>query len=105
MFGFGHSSAEKAHEAVYGGQHEGSLTHELLAGAASFEAMRMYEQRQREQGEEVSHGFAKEMLAAFVGAEVDKLFETKGLDYLDRDEAKRRAMEQAQALYDERYGG
>ena len=103
MFGFGH--AEKAHAAVYGGEHEGSLTHELLAAAASFEAMRMYEQRQREQGETVSHGFAKELLAAFVGAEIDKLVETKGLDYLDRDEAKRLATEQAHALYGERYGG
>lgn len=36
--------------------------------------------------------------------QVDKLAETKGLDYLDREKAKRHAKEQAENLYDQNYG-
>ena len=35
-------------------------------------------------GQPVQHAFAKELLAGFAGAEADRLFETKGLDFLDR---------------------
>ena len=57
------------------------------------------------------HAFAKELIAGFAGAEVDKLFETKGmsnpsniygrsliagLDAYDREEAKRHARQQAE---------
>lgn len=44
------------------------------------------------------------MLAAFAGAEVDKLFETKGLDALDRERAKHKARENVEQLYDQQYG-
>lgn len=98
MFGFGDH-----HEAVYGDKHEGSFTHELIAGAASFEAAKLFEDRQKREGKPASHSLAKELLAGFAGAEVDKLFETKGLDYLDRDEAKRQAQENAGRIYDEQY--
>jgi len=96
---------EDHHEAVYGGEHEGSLTHELLAGAASFEAMKAYERHREAEGDPANHQTAKELLAGFAGAEVDKLFETRGLDYLDRDKARAQAQEQAAQLYDERYAG
>lgn len=76
----------------------------MIAGAASFEAMRIFEQRQRASGEPVSHGFAKELLAGIAGGEADKLFETKGLDYLDREKAKRQAENQARDMYDQHYG-
>ncbi|SGZ56247.1 CIC11C00000000342 [Sungouiella intermedia] len=103
MFGFG--DQEDAHAAIYGEQHEGKFSHELVAGGASFAAFKMFEDRQRREGKPVSHAFAKEMLAGIVGGEVDKLFETKGLDYLDRDEAKRRAYENVEQSYDQHYGG
>ncbi len=54
-------------------------------------------------GKPVSHQFAKELLVGFAGAEVDKLVETKGLDYIDREKAKHQAKEQAEHLYDEHY--
>ena len=54
-------------------------------------------------GQPVKHGMAKEMLAGIAMAEVDKLFETKGLDYLDKEKAKREAKKQAEQLYDEKY--
>ena len=56
-------------------------------------------------GKTVSHGFAKELLAGFAAAEVDRLAETKGADAWDREEAKRHAKKQAERHYDEQYGG
>ncbi len=100
MFGWGHKQHHgDAHQQVYGGQVEhASLTHELLAAAVAFEAMRTYEQHQRERGEEVKHGLAKELLAAFVGAEMDKWFESGRLGHLGRNEAARLATEGAHGL-------
>ncbi len=54
-------------------------------------------------GKPVSHAFAKELLAGFAGAEVDRLAETKGEDWFDREKAKRHAEEHAKAMYDEQY--
>lgn len=95
MFGERHEDYQQ----VYGNQddgqdHEGKFSHELISGGAAFEAMHLFEQRQRAEGKTVSHGFAKELLAGIAGGEVDKLFETKGLDYLDREKAKRNAENQ-----------
>lgn len=98
MFGFEH------HEQVYGGEHEGKFSHELLAGAASFEATKLFEDRQRREGKPVSHAFAKELLAGIAGGEVDKLFETKGLDYLDQRRAREQAQDYAVNNYDQHYG-
>lgn len=42
--------SEQAHEQVYGGQHEGKLSHELIAGAASFEAFKAYEDKKEREG-------------------------------------------------------
>jgi hypothetical protein len=97
------------------GEHQSSFTHEAIAGAAGFAgifrniclvncilnahvflksvvALKAYEDHVRSSGEQVSHPMMKEMLAGFAAAEVDKLFETKGLDYLDREKAKRMAI-------------
>lgn len=41
--------------------------------------------------------------AGIAGAEVDKLFETKGLDYLDQEKAKRHAQQEAVQQYEQRY--
>lgn len=56
-------------------------------------------------GKPVSHAFAKELLAGFVGGEVDKLAETKGADWIDREEATRHAKKNAAEMYDQHYGG
>jgi len=71
-------------------------SHELVGGAAGFAAMREYEKYEEKNGKPQNHQLAKELLAGFAGAEVDKLFETKGLDFLDREKAKRHAQEEAQ---------
>ena len=56
-------------------------------------------------GKPVSHAFAKEVLAGFAGAEVDKLAETKGEDFFDKERSKHEAKKRAENLYDQHYGG
>ncbi|GFZ43321.1 hypothetical protein JCM24511_01041 [Saitozyma sp. JCM 24511] len=77
-------------------EHKAKLSHELIGGAAGFEAMKAYEQHCARNGQPPSHAMAKELLAGFAAAEVDRLFETKGLDAYDREEAKRHAKQQAE---------
>lgn len=79
------------------------ITHELLAGAAGFEAMRMYEHHRESEGVTEHHELAKEMLAGFATAEVDKHFENGYYGHLDREQAARQAQQQAQYLWDQQY--
>ena len=85
-------------------QHEPSFVHELIAGAASYEAMKAYENHVAQNGEPDSHAKAKELMAGFAGAFVDREFETRGLDFVDREKAKyeaRKRAEQAVAPQDQ----
>ncbi|KAL2132925.1 hypothetical protein VTI74DRAFT_3146 [Chaetomium olivicolor] len=103
MFGFG--DAKDVRDEVYDGEvHQSKLSHELIGSAAAFEGMRIWEKEQRKEGKPVNHGVAKELLAAAVGFEVDKLLETKGLDFIDREKAKHHAKKQAEHLYEQHYG-
>lgn len=52
----------------------------------------------------MSHSFAKEVIAGLAGAEVDKLAETKGEDWIDKEKAKHGAKKKAEELYDQQYG-
>lgn len=52
----------------------------------------------------MSHAFAKELLAGFAAGEVDRLAETKGEDWFDKEKAKHQAKERAERMYDEQYG-
>ncbi|ORX77067.1 hypothetical protein K493DRAFT_342967 [Basidiobolus meristosporus CBS 931.73] len=111
MFDFGSllglGESDQAHQQVYGQErhHEGTLSHEVIAGAAGFEAMKAYENHLRRTGEQPSHSLMKELLAGFASAEVDKLVETKGLDWIDAEKAKKQAQAQAHRLAEEKYGG
>ncbi|KAK7967855.1 uncharacterized protein PG986_002132 [Apiospora aurea] len=102
MFGF--DDARDNYKQAYESDNKAELSHELLAGGASFAAFKMFEDHQRKEGKPVSHQFAKELLVGFAGAEVDKLAETKGADYIDRERAKRDARRNAEQLYDQHYG-
>lgn len=57
-------------------------------------------------GEPVKHQFVKEALAGLAAAEVDKLAETKGEDWVreHKQKTKERAIQQSQELYDSQYG-
>jgi len=94
------------HQQVYNGdeRHEGKFSHEVIGGAAAFEGMKLFEDKQRREGKTVNHAFAKELLAGFVGGEVDKLAETKGMDEYDKIEARRHGKERAEGMYDNHYG-
>ncbi|KAF8464513.1 hypothetical protein JB92DRAFT_2580910, partial [Gautieria morchelliformis] len=75
--------------------HQASFTHEAIAGAAGFAAMKAYESHLRATGQQPSHVLMKEILAGIAAAEVDKLVETKGMDWIDRHKAKKLAERQA----------
>ncbi|KAH9922896.1 uncharacterized protein B0H18DRAFT_863158, partial [Fomitopsis serialis] len=99
---FGHDDARQHNETIYNTQyvpeqHQSSWTHEAIAGAAGFEAMKAYENHVRSTGQEPSHALMKELLAGFAAAEIDKYLTSghPGLDYIDREKAKRQAVEQA----------
>ncbi|GFF52737.1 phosphoglycerate mutase family protein [Aspergillus udagawae] len=74
--------------------HEVKISHELIAAAASYEAAKAYENHVAENGPPPSHEKAKEILAGLAGAFIDRDVETKGLDFIDREEAKRDATRQ-----------
>jgi len=99
--------SEQDYERVQGSDehHQGSFGHEVLAGAGSFAAFKVFEDHQRKEGKTVNHAFAKELLAGFVGGEIDKLAETKGLDWVDREKAKHEGKQRAEQMYDQHYGG
>ncbi|TVY34878.1 hypothetical protein LSUB1_G005537 [Lachnellula subtilissima] len=102
VFGWGES--ENAYDQVQNGDvNESNFGHEALAGAASFGAFKIFEDRQRAEGKPISHQFAKELLVGIAGAEVDKLAETKGMDFVDREKAKSHAKRNAESMYDEHY--
>jgi len=103
VFGWGESQ-DSYQQAQGDNVNQSSFGHEALAGAASFGAFKIFEDRQRAEGKPVSHQFAKELLVGLAGGEVDKLAETKGLDWVDREKAKRHAKENVENLYDQQYG-
>jgi len=109
---FGWDDAQNAHSDVYqqgGGwdnpqpDNKGKFSHELIAGAATFEGFKLYEDHQRKEGKTVDHQFAKELLAGFVGGEVDKLVETHGMNEYDKYEAHKHAKKHAEQFYDQHY--
>ncbi|KAF2113669.1 hypothetical protein BDV96DRAFT_578193 [Lophiotrema nucula] len=106
---FGWGDAEQSYDKVYNNdnfdqdKNESSFGHEVVAGGAAFAGFKAFEDHQRKEGKVVNHQFAKELLAGFAGAEVDKLAETKGEDWFDKEKAKRQAKDNAEQLYDDHY--
>ncbi|PFH58488.1 hypothetical protein XA68_13596 [Ophiocordyceps unilateralis] len=94
------SQEARAYEEVTQRPHEAKFSHELLGGAAAFEAAKAYEDHVAENGHPDQHSTAKEILAGVIGAFVDREVETKGLDYIDAEKAKRHAQAQAEEQLD-----
>ncbi|KAG2217404.1 hypothetical protein INT45_004862 [Circinella minor] len=67
-------------------KHEGSFTHELIAGAAAYQAAKAYNEHCEKEGKPQDHAMAK--------------IETKGLDAIDKIKAKKHAEEQLGSYYD-----
>ncbi|KAF2094364.1 hypothetical protein NA57DRAFT_60412 [Rhizodiscina lignyota] len=104
MWGESHDAYQQVYNDDGQVKNEGSFGHELLAGGAAFAGFKAFEDHQRKEGKTVNHAFAKELLAGFVGGEVDKLAETKGEDFVDREKAKHDAKKNAERMYDDHYG-
>ncbi|OAD78678.1 hypothetical protein PHYBLDRAFT_107153, partial [Phycomyces blakesleeanus NRRL 1555(-)] len=97
FFGQQHEQVNKHDES----EHKGSISHEVIAGAAAYEAVKAYNDHCEKEGKPQDHTIAKEILAGFAAGALDKLIETKGLDYLDRQKAKKDAESQVKQYYDE----
>jgi len=99
---FHHKKEEvDTYEQVYEAkEHEGHKSHEVIGGAAAYFAVRAYQKKKEKEGKPVSHAKAKEIAAALAAAEIEKLFETKGLTALDKAKAKRHAQEEAEKMVD-----
>jgi hypothetical protein len=68
----------------YGSDNKAELSHELIAGAASYEAMKAYEEHCQKEGKPESHERAKEIIAGFAGAFIDRELETRGVSTYSR---------------------
>ena len=55
-------------------------------------------------GQPPSHEKAKELMAGFAGAFIDREVETKGMDFIDREKAKRQAREQIDSVDSDQVG-
>jgi len=92
-----------AHQQVNDAEHKAKLSHELIAGAASYEAAKAWEKHQEANGKPPSHEKAKELFAGFAGAFVDRIVETKGLDFIDKEKAKHEAKKLSEAQLAKHY--
>ncbi|EJF64809.1 hypothetical protein DICSQDRAFT_159830 [Dichomitus squalens LYAD-421 SS1] len=88
------SDQAAAYDQVVNAPHKAELSHELLAAAASYEASKAYENHIAENGQPDSHAKAKEIAASLAGAFIDRIVETKGLDFIDKERAKRQSTQQ-----------
>jgi len=91
-----------AHEKVTGTSHKAELSHELIAGAAAYAAAKAFEKHESKDGPP-SHAQAKEIIAGVTGAFIDRIFETKGLDAIDKERTKRDAQKKAEAQIEPNY--
>ncbi|KAJ7650285.1 hypothetical protein FB45DRAFT_887486 [Roridomyces roridus] len=82
------SSQADAYNQLQSSPHKSEMSHELLAGAASFFAARELEKHMAANGKPTSHAETKALLAGFAGAFIDKEVETRGLDFIDKEKAK-----------------
>ncbi|KAM6488979.1 putative phosphoglycerate mutase family protein [Amanita muscaria] len=71
--------------------HHAKLSHEVIAGAASFEAAKLYEDHVKKNGKPPSHAKAKEVFAGLTGVAATHLFETKGLNAYDKAKVEKDA--------------
>ncbi|KAF8885093.1 CipC-like protein [Gymnopilus junonius] len=82
---------EDSYNEVANAGHKAQLSHELIAAAAAYEAEKAYTKHCAANGKPTSHEKAKELLAGFSAAFVDRIVETKGLDFVDKEKAKHEA--------------
>ncbi|KAE8362642.1 hypothetical protein BDV27DRAFT_16272 [Aspergillus caelatus] len=102
-FGDDHDNA-RAHQEVNGTEgHQGHWSHQVIGGAAAYEAMKAYNDHEAKNGKPQSHTKAKEIGAGLAAAAVERLFETKGLDFIDKEKAKYHAQKEAEEAINRHY--
>ncbi|PUU78855.1 hypothetical protein B9Z19DRAFT_888931, partial [Tuber borchii] len=84
---------------------QGNLSHEVISGAAAFEGFKLFENHQRREGKQVSHGTAKEILVGLATAEAEKLIEKKGLGTHEGERAKHATRQNAEWMYEQYNNG
>ncbi|KAI0297671.1 hypothetical protein BC826DRAFT_1000616 [Russula brevipes] len=84
-------------------EHKAKFSHELIAGAAAFEAAKAYQDHEARNGKPSSHAKAKEIFAGLAGVAVDRIVETKGLDFIDTQKAKRHAQDHGDEYLSNQY--
>ncbi|KAN0123533.1 Protein of unknown function (DUF3759) domain containing protein [Russula decolorans] len=99
-YGDDHANAQAYNDYQAAPKHEAHLSHELISGAAAYEAAKAYENHVSQNGKPVSHAKAKEIAAGLAGAFIDKEVETHGLNFLDREKAKHQAKQQVEQAVD-----
>lgn len=100
---FNHHEAEDVYNQVNGGEKSAdSITHEMLAGAAGFEAVHMYEKHREKEGITEHHELGKEILAGFAGAAADKFIEKGVYGHLDKEKARKASQEQVEYRWQQR---
>ncbi|KAI7868431.1 hypothetical protein BDF14DRAFT_1742413 [Spinellus fusiger] len=90
------------HEEVYSDKNlsKSTLTHKTVGGAAAYDAVKEYGRHCHIRGKPAELPEAKQLLTNFSASAVDKIFETKGLDYLDKQKAKQSAEDQVLDFYE-----
>jgi len=100
-FGDDHANAAAYNDYQSAPKHEAHLSHELISGAAAYEAAKAYENHVAKNGKPDSHAKAKEIAAGFAGAIIDKEFESHGLNFLDKEKAKYQARQHVEQAVDQ----
>ncbi|KAI9282204.1 ricin B lectin domain-containing protein [Sporodiniella umbellata] len=91
-----YEEASQVHQTVYKEGRKAHLSHQLIAGAAAFEAVKAYRHHQERQGEEMSHAFIKQGVAALAAAEIVKLAEEHDWSRDQKEQATREAQQAAE---------
>ncbi|KAF8343483.1 hypothetical protein F5887DRAFT_328437 [Amanita rubescens] len=90
---------EQYYNQVQNAPHKAKLSHELIAGAAAYEAAKAYNEHLAKNGTPSNHAKAMEIFAGISGAFIDRIVETKGLDAFDRERAKHEAQKYAETHF------
>ncbi|KAI9010331.1 ricin B lectin domain-containing protein [Phycomyces nitens] len=85
-----YEQAQEAHKQVYE-ERKAHLSHQVIAGAAGYEAVKAYISHQESQGKPVNHQFAKKAIAGLVAAQMLKFAEEHDWSGSDKEKATREA--------------
>ncbi|GAA6037423.1 hypothetical protein JCM8097_008566 [Rhodosporidiobolus ruineniae] len=89
----------QAYNQVQNEENKAEWSHQLIAAAAAYEAQKAYGEHCEREGKPQSHEKAREIFAGFAGVAADRLIETKGADFIDREQAKHEAKKQAEQSF------